>query len=68
MFFVFSVFFFVFFFLSFAFGYFLVNHFNITSSKKKKQKKKKRGGEPRDHKGCKPKGAENYKELCKQGP
>jgi hypothetical protein len=54
--------------MSLAFGYFLVNHFNITSSKKKSKRKKREGGEPRDHKGCKPKGAENYKELCKQGP
>ena len=31
--------------MSLAFGYFLVNHFNITSSKKKKSKEKKeRGG------------------------
>jgi len=65
MFFVFSVFFFVFFFLSFAFGYFLVNHFNITSSKIKKNKKK---GVQETTRVCKPKGAENYKELCKQGP
>jgi hypothetical protein len=34
--------------MSLAFGYFLVNHFNITSSKKKKAKEKKeRGGTKR---------------------